>query len=511
MRHPHFGSLTLLAALTLLACGSAATPTPAGPVPPVATPRPGVRPAFPITAPPLATLCARPHGNRVADALCGGAKISSLTDLLSALGLGDGTLRRSALNVNSTSLVARRTTPLNPRVVTFMSDLPLGGFAEASLFRSGNVQRGLTMKPRDFLAVGFVRGEQRVELAAFDPEVAEIRFYVLEFQQACNHREGGCTIADLQSEAIESGWTSWSLADDEDLAGTAVDCLVCHQPKGPGTERLFRMQELRNPWAHWVASGPIPNSFMDHRNPPPGLVLTERTNDTMFVISPIFRAAHGRDSRYGGIPLPELLDEDETAFRLAAGALERFVEDYWTVRGGVASIYDQDFQDVAFDSFRVLRESVEGDPPTQWSEYFAQVKANQRFAVPYHGISTADPAKLARASTSFVSGEKAWDLSDIFSDEAEIAMSFRPSADETGQELLTHFCARCHNGRLDQSKSRARFDAERLQEMSSEERALAVERLLLPLDSPLKMPPGFVAELDDAAIARLRAVLEDGR
>lgn len=298
------------------------------------------------------------------------------------------------------------------------------------------------------------------------------------------------------------------MADDEDLAGTAVDCLVCHQPKGPGTERLFRMQELRNPWTHWVASGPIPNSLMDHSKPPPGLVLTERTTDTMFVMAPIFRAAHGKDTRYGGIPLRELLDEDETAFRLAAGALERFVEDYWSARGRVAAIYDQDFQDVSFENFAVLRESVNGGPPVQWSKYFAEVKANQRFAVPYHELSTADPAKLSRASDSFGSGEKAWDLSDIFSDEAEIAMSFRPSADETGEELLTHFCARCHNGRLDQTKSRARFDAERIKEMSAEERALAVERLLLPLDSPLKMPPAFVAELDDGAIARLRAVLE---
>lgn len=504
MNHARLASITLIAALSLGACG----PPPAGPEPPTSKPRSGVRPAFPITAPPLATLCARPHANRVADVLCGGAKISSMTELQSALGLGDGTLRRSALNVNSTSLVARRTTPLNPRVVTFMSDLPLGGFSESSLFRQGTVKRELTMTPRDFLAMGFVRGEQRVELAAFDPGAAEIRFYVLEFQQACNQKEGGCTIADLQSEAIESGWTSWTLADDEDLAGTAVDCLVCHQPKGPGTPRLFRMQELRNPWAHWVASGPIPSSFMDHSNPPPGLVLTERTNDTMFVISPIFRGAHGKDSRYGGIPLPELLDEDQAAFRLAAGALERFVEDYWSVRGGVAPIYDQDFQDVIFDNGRVLLESVQGGAPQQWSAYFAEVMANKRFAVPYHGISTADPAKQARASASFVSGEKAWDLSDIFSDEAEIAMSFRPSADETGEELLTHFCARCHNGRLDQTKSRARFDAERIKEMPAEELALAVQRLSLPLDSPLKMPPVFVAELDEAAIARLRAVLE---
>jgi hypothetical protein len=53
---------------------------------------------------------------------------------------------------------------------------------------------------------------------------------------------------------------------------------------------------------------------------------------------------------------------------------------------------------------------------------------------------------------------------------------------------LVQACSMCHNGRLDQSLSRARFRAD-LDGVSRAERDVAIARLRLPADNPLAMPP----------------------
>jgi hypothetical protein len=57
------------------------------------------------------------------------------------------------------------------------------------------------------------------------------------------------------------------------------------------------------------------------------------------------------------------------------------------------------------------------------------------------------------------------------------------------RELANAGHAGCHNSRLDQTQTRARFNVMTLDAMSRQEKDLAVTRLQLPDDDPLKMPP----------------------
>ena len=72
--------------------------------------------------------------------------------------------------------------------------------------------------------------------------------------------------------------------------------------------------------------------------------------------------------------------------------------------------------------------------------------------------------------------------------------------------LLTAACSLCHNERLDQSLSRARFHTD-LARLSTSEKQLAIERLNLPSESPLAMPPRRIYELTETARVRLVALL----
>jgi mono/diheme cytochrome c family protein len=87
-------------------------------------------------------------------------------------------------------------------------------------------------------------------------------------------------------------------------------------------------------------------------------------------------------------------------------------------------------------------------------------------------------------------------------------MTFQPKAGATGREVLVQTCAQCHNPRLDQNITRAKFDVTKLDSMSREEKDLAITRLEMSSSERLKMPPAFMRALPDdaraAAIAELR-------
>lgn len=87
--------------------------------------------------------------------------------------------------------------------------------------------------------------------------------------------------------------------------------------------------------------------------------------------------------------------------------------------------------------------------------------------------------------------------------DARTALSFEVGEAEDGATLLTHYCARCHNPTLDQTLTRARFDATRPGELSDSVKARAIERLGLPADSPWVMPPARFGELSAPARAAL--------
>jgi mono/diheme cytochrome c family protein len=127
--------------------------------------------------------------------------------------------------------------------------------------------------------------------------------------------------------------------------------------------------------------------------------------------------------------------------------------------------------------------------------------------VPFFQVKVAAPAALTAAATAYkaVVGGTAPastlpDIRDIFSPEAERGASLRPAAGATGLGVMSQMCQRCHNSNLDQTISRARFNAATLAAMGRAEKDIAISRLQLPAENLLRMPPARFGTLTDAEI-----------
>jgi hypothetical protein len=437
---------------------------------------------LPSGAEQLARLCARGHGDRVFSGLCdGGAAPGSLVELEQRVGLFDGASPpQFALLANSSSLVARTVTALNPRAIIFTA--PSRG-------PTTQPNDGRTVRDPGFVALGFARGEQLVELVAHDPVERELHFYLVKFHQACNAADQGCTPGDLYTPTVERGWTDVTVYEDTDLANTVFDCLHCHQPGGPGTRKLLRMQERREPWTHWLRN---------NRNEPGGMALLED-----------FRRAHDPDEDYAGIP-GGLLDTPRSDPLL----LEALISNN--------SVSPQPNE---FDGARIEREVFrssggqprDNHPPgrsTTWEALYARAVAGEVIPPPYHDVKVTDARKLADAAEAYrgvVSGalppEALPDFSGIFLAGAEPALSFRPRPGLDGRGILQHMCQRCHHPALDPSLSRARFDVVRLDELPRAIKDLAIQRLLAAPDAPGLMPPRRFGRLSPDEIRRAIAEL----
>src|SRR5262245_49825020 len=77
-------------------------------------------------------------------------------------------------------------------------------------------------RPKELVAVGFVRGEQFVEVASRDAATGVANFYLLRFEQSCNYK-AGCSPSDLLTEKVEHDWTAYSVYDERDLENTSFD------------------------------------------------------------------------------------------------------------------------------------------------------------------------------------------------------------------------------------------------------------------------------------------------
>jgi len=439
----------------------------------------------------IALLCAELQAgninNVIRDTFCNGAppQIQSLTDLQAALGLSfvspNATGRRNngrrgnpafVLTGHSSSLVSRFVSAINPRAIIFTPPVRVNGN------RAPNP---------GFVAMGFVRGDQFAEIAASDPVTGELTFYLVTFKQACNLTDS-CTPGDLLTPAIESNWVSYTVYSQTDLQNTIVDCLHCHQPAGPGTGSILRMQELRNPWTHFFRN-----------NRPGGVALL---ND--------FVAAHGTAEDYAGIPA-QLIDASDPAE----------LEDL--VRGNGFN------QPNEFISGRIEAEVANSSPgqpenndipgisPT-WQRLYNNTVLGQAIPVPYHDVKVTDSTKLAALTASyraFVNGTLAAadlpDIRDVFLDSMLPDIGFNVMAGLDGQQVITQACAQCHNSRLNQNISRARFNVD-LNAMSDTqggvltgtardaELTLAVTRLNFPVEDVRKMPPEQFKTLTPAQI-----------
>ena len=418
----------------------------------------------------LAKVCARGQQDKVTRSLCGGnTSINSIEDLQRTLGLAFNDRSEDAANGSngnpafallghSTSLVMREVSAINPRAFVFTPP------------------PGRPVRLQNFVVMGFARGEPFVEIAAEDAATRTISFYLLKFDLACeaNH---SCKPGDLLTGAVEKNWKSWTLYQDEDLKNTIVDCRHCHQPGGPSTRPMLRMQELQDPWTHWF------------RNDRPGGVA---------LIQDYLRA-HGDKEDYFGIPANIIQSADGRA-----------MEDF---------VVGQGFQNQpnSFPSQRIeneVQQSSEQQPElnnpkgesSTWNRLYQASASGQFIPVPYHDVKVTDPEKLAFATAgyrNFLNGGPASELPDIrrvFLDSALEEMSLRPKADGTGEEILVQACAQCHNSRLDPSLSRAKFDVSQLGSMTPAAKALAISRMKLPASDRLHMPPAMFRTLPDAAL-----------
>lgn len=413
-------------------------------------------------------LCALNLGDAVAKAFCATPTqpaLASVAAVQQLVGLafqpGNVTNGKNGnpafvLTGHSTSLVTRFTSAINPRVIVFTPP--------ASTGRVNNP------KPlASFVAMGFVRGEQFVELVSNDPTAnggaGGLNFFLLRFDQACNASAAGCSVDDLLTPKVETGFTGYSLYHEKDLANTIFDCQQCHQPEGTAAAKTLRMQELQNPWGHFFRNN--------------------RANGQALLAD--YAAAHPATETYGGIPGAAITNSDPAQ-------LEGLVEN----QGFKAQLNE-------FSTNQILDQG----PSAPWLALYDKALAGQTIPAPYHENRVTDPTKLATATTAYQAAAAGTaplttDIREVFADAAMQDLQFRPAASLVtagdGKGILVQMCQQCHNPALDQSLSRAKFDVTKLATMPREEKDKAIVRLTLPATSSRKMPPPRFRELSAAEV-----------
>jgi hypothetical protein len=413
-------------------------------------------------------LCARERDDVVADVFCAAPtpRVSNLAELLALLKVNPGAYSGAAgfsLTGNSTSLSKRSVSAINPRVIFMHSE-------------------SASEPP---LAVAFTRGEPMVEIVTRSRTLKEFQFYVVSFTLPCSSAGRECSPGELLTSAIETDWQSVDVYHEEDLKNTSIDCRSCHQPSGPTSPKMLRMQELATPWTHW---------FDDQTRG--GRALLED-----------YQAAHGQEP-LAGIPGAAIVH----------------------ARGGLASAFvniaGSRVQPNEFPSAKV-EDDVERSAPAQpadnqlrgqsetWRALYQAAQRGDAIPTPYHDVKITDPRKLSnmqQAYTEYLAGRLPRsalpDIRDVLPDDpvalAEMGFTLDERLDDS--TLLTAACGLCHNARLDQSLSRARFHTD-LARLPAEEKQTAIERLSMPGHDPRAMPPRRIHELSAAVRDRLIALL----
>jgi hypothetical protein len=415
--------------------------------------------------------CERPGDDAVRDVFCVHTRpeITSLEDLMSLVkanvasnpedrdaGRGPatslGTVRYVAVLGHSTALSGHVVSPINPRAIV--------------------------MGKGTLLA--YQRGVQRVELASFTRDGTGLHFYVVTFKQACNAKKRGCNAGDLYTPKIEANWSSYAIADEEDVKDTPLDCRQCHQR---GRERnTLLMRELESPWTHFFFS-----PTTDIRIP--GVNGVDLAND--------YLAAKG-DELYGGFAV-------RNVSIVASFVLQTTVDPH---------------QPLYFNAPQILQErypfgpdGYPADPlpsPT-WEAGYAAWKRGEQLALPYLESRATDPDKQAQLTAAYrayldgaLDADDLPDLADIFPNDpltrARIGLQTEPGASPV--DTLIQGCGSCHNDVLDQSISRARFNVD-VARLDAAERQLAAERVQRPRGMPGAMPPPEARQLDPDARDRL--------
>jgi hypothetical protein len=413
-------------------------------------------------------LCAKGYADTITEAFCAGGAppaLTSLADLRVLLGLElvpGQTL--SAANGNpafavashSTAIGMRHVNELNPRVVIFTP--PRG--------TQLNPATKLPNATYNFLA--FSRGEPFVELAAKDRVTGEPRFFLIRFTHPCEDQAGGCTNHDKFTSTIENNWSGYTIYDDAAIANTTLDCLQCHQPGGPTSRKLLRMQEFTIYWNHWFFNE---SSEQDK-------------------VRADFGAAHAGESHYGGLPYASF-----TGIRQATPAhLQAFLQH---------NSFDQ--QPNQFDSIMIDQQMASNGSSPIWNSLYAKAVTGDEIPTPHWSVTPSSQPLLTQMINAYqgvINGSLAPDtLPDITQTIPESEwpdMSIRPKAGLDGRGIITHICKHCHNNRLDQSITRAGFNVDTFDTLPRAIKDKAIDRLLRPADDRRKMPPARFHDLTDA-------------
>lgn len=432
----------------------------------------------------IKALCARPGQDRVRKVFCAAnpPDIRSLKDLQSQLGLtnqgatggggffggifgGLGGIFGGGSNFvftgASSSLVGRFTSAVNPRLVMFTRP-------------SGN--------DPNMVALGFVRGEQFAEVISRDAASGNLSFFLVHFQQDCNDRPGGCHNGELLGPDIESNWREVTVYEDVDIENTILDCKQCHQPQGPQSAKMLRMQELRNPWTHFMRTSTAGGRALlaDFQKAHPNEEFAGIEPGRISQTDPAQLENFVRANGFGNQP-------NEFSPNIEAGG--GFTIGFFNFGGG------------------------SGSGKGAWQPLYDRFVAGEMIAPPYHQVKVTDPTKLEKMTQAYldlkdgkITKEEFPDTRDVLLNSGLRDMGYMVKEGLTGEQIIKQACGQCHNNRLNQNISRAKFTVD-LSKLDTEEKLKALERINLPDDDVKKMPPTRFRTLTPEEIKRVEQAL----
>lgn len=450
-----------------------------------------------------ARACALGAADPVARALCKSPPpaLKGLADLYRLLEITPGVDGDVAVTTHSLGLSARTVSAVNPRTIVF--------------------RKYARLTPTQTSAVAFARGQPLAELMGYDPVANAFRFYLLAFRPRCGQSDsqgadGPCTASDLLSERIESGWLDWTLYAERDLEDTALNCTSCHRPDGAQTPSRLLMRQLESPWLHWGDFRGVKSPLLcPDGNGNETLVDGEIDADGADSLSQL----NGADGRQGAIPVAQLIAAtsgyDLSSFLFYAAGYADGPGDVPCVPPHCAISEPHPFpaNQVLCDRLQQGRADVAGGA---WQAYRAQ-QLPRGFPVPYFEPELLEPARRSALAGSFGAflaepsgtGDSFSKLSALVNEDVTRAIGFLPDLDDSGSDILTKMCVRCHAGNVDPALApgRSRFNATALDRLTAAEATTILERLHLPRTSPARMPPLLAGELPDWAVQRVTEFL----
>lgn len=431
----------------------------------------------------FAKFCAYGNKDKFTAAYCANSTppaINSLNDLLGVVGMngkfGGGTNNIGfAINSQNASLVSRSTSVLNPRAILYNSAAP-------------------------FIAFGFARGDNVVEIAAEDPNTNDINFFLVKYQHSCDGT-GSCTTGDDFSSQNENNWTSVDVyTGHEDLQNTPRQCDTCHRPQGydatanTKTPSILRMQELVNPWTHWFrsnrgGSGLVASFCSAHQD----AYATVPNSATCGTNSP---------QNTGGDP---------------ANMQRNLIQNH---------NFDKNSAFFTYQGNNINKDSntFVGPPPANWLTAFSQELTGKFIRVPHYEINIFDQAKVNTAITT-VAAVEAGSMPMNAMPDLRAAAFVRPDAlpiighaalvtnpntnmDATANEIIFQQCATCHQGLMPGSGNRELFQvADFPDKLTQTEKMRVANRICRDASSLYLMPPAMFGTLDDTARGKILTAL----